>query len=72
MRVSAIIYERQSGIIKRIVVSDSVDKLAAPSVLGIDETCIIIDPDEIISRGDRSMPDISKCYTLIKNKRAVL
>lgn len=65
MRVAAIIYGAQSGIVRRVVVSDSLDELAAPSKPDPGEDCIILDPEEVLKNG---LPDLPRCNALIEAK----
>lgn len=66
MRVAAIIYGEASGIVRRIVVSDSLAELAAPTVLGNGEAAIILDPGEVLTKGS---PDLAACYALVEAQR---
>lgn len=66
MRVAAIIYGAESGIVRRIVVSDSLAELAAPSTPDKGEDAIILGPDEVLRGG---VPDLEACIALVEAKR---
>jgi hypothetical protein len=65
MQVAAIIYGAQSGIVRRIVVSDSLKELAAPSKPEPGEDVIIVTPDEATKGG---LPDMPACIALVEAK----
>lgn len=67
MRVSAIIYGELSGIVRRIVVSDSLAELAAPSALATGEAAIILDPNDVLT--PKGVPDLAAAYSLVEAKR---
>lgn len=66
MQVAAIIYGDASGIVRRIIVSDSLQELAAPSTPDKGEAAIILSPDEVLKQG---LPDLAACYALVEAKR---
>lgn len=72
MRVAAIIYGAESGIVRRIVVSDTLKELAVPSIPGKGEDVIILDPDEVLKWSvslKREVPDLAECIALVEAKR---
>ncbi len=69
-RVAAIIYGDASGIVRRIVVADSIKELGTP--YGAGEAIIIVTPDEVVKfdpEKKRTVPSLDECYALVEAKR---
>jgi hypothetical protein len=64
MRAAAIIYGEASGIVRRLVVADSVQELAGH--YGPGEAIIILSPDEVLANG---LPDAVAMAALVADKR---
>lgn len=71
MRVAAVIYGEQSGIISRIVHCDSLAELAAPTVLAKGEAILIIDPSDIkwLDKGAMRLPNLKSAKALVEAER---
>lgn len=71
MRVAAIIYGAESGILRRIVVSDSLEELAAPSAPDAGEEVIICDPSDVewVKQNGAELPDLASCIAMVEAKR---
>lgn len=65
MKVAAVVYGEQSGILRRIVVTDEgIEKLAGH--YGKDESIIILNADEVMKSG---VPDLPAAIALVEKKR---
>lgn len=71
MRASAIVFGEESGIVRRICVSDSVDELLRAIGIGQGEAVLIVDPADIADDrlNDRFVPDLATCYALVEDRR---
>lgn len=70
LRVSQIVYGDASGIVSRLIVTDSLAELT-PHVLAKGEACIIIDPKLTLTKMPNGMVvlDLPACYALVEAKR---
>lgn len=72
MRVAAIVYDDQSGIVRRVVVSDSVVELGRGQHYGSGESIIVCNPAEVVkfdATSRRTVPMLEECYLLVEEKR---
>lgn len=68
MRVSAIIYGADSGIIRRIVVSDALDELSAHAQCAAGEALLIVDP-ATVGLDQSGVPDLALAAQLVAEAR---
>ena len=69
MRVSSIIYGADTGIVRRIAVSDTLDDLAKVSECGPGEALIIVDP-ATVGLDQSSVPDVALAQQIVQQERA--
>lgn len=71
MPVVAIIYGRESGIIRRFVACDSLAELGAGKHYGDGEEMMLLPPDDVMKRapGEAPKPDLYRAMDLVAEKR---
>lgn len=72
MRVAAIVHGEVSGIVRRVVVADSIEELGAGKHYGEGEGIIIVTPEQALKfdpEKKRIVPSLGECYGLVAEKR---